>query len=275
MASKHIGETIQSVLDSTYSNIEIIVNDDASTDVTRETVQAFEDSRIQFFQNEINIGIPRNWNKALKYARGDFIGLLNHDDLIGPFWLSYAAYVFEKYPHIGWVSTAFQIIDEQRNVVELISRFPETREYSREEVFRFVAGLDGLGPTYIARREALEAAGFYNDYAGPAADNDLFLRLSICFPFFYSTYPHAAWRLHKNNLTHRWGVIQQTIDGFNILNRIFSNDLPDELINYKKECYQYWLYKTLIRAQNIVKKGDLVTYHKLIRILSKNSYLGK
>ena len=80
-AANYIGETIASVLSSTYHNVEIIVSDDASTDNTREAVQRFEDKRILFLGNGTRLGVPANRNRALRKASGEFVGLLNHDDL--------------------------------------------------------------------------------------------------------------------------------------------------------------------------------------------------
>ena len=76
--SRFIGQTIKSVLDSTYADLEIVVNDDGSTDTTREVMQAFGEERVRFLQNEINLGPARNWNLAVAKASGELVGLLNH-----------------------------------------------------------------------------------------------------------------------------------------------------------------------------------------------------
>ncbi|MBW2038910.1 MAG: glycosyltransferase [Deltaproteobacteria bacterium] len=272
-ASRYIGETIRSVLDSTYSNLEIIINDDVSTDKTREIVESFSNRRVCFFQNESNLGVPKNWNRVLEKASGEFVGLLNHDDLYGPFWLTFAVHVLEKHPHVGWVATAFRIIDDKDQTLDVVSRLAETGEYSRNEAFLCVAKLDGLGPGYIARREILEEVGYYDEVAGPSADNDLFLRLASRYPLYYSNYPHAAWRLHADNLTHRWGPIEQTTEGLRMLNKIFSNDaLPEELRKHKKSCYIYYYHKVLVGIRELLKKGDLETVQHLIRLLYTNGY---
>jgi glycosyltransferase involved in cell wall biosynthesis len=272
-ASRYIGATIKSVLDSTHSNLEVIVNDDASTDNTREIVASFGDERIRFFQNESNLGVPRNWNRALKRAAGEFVGLLNHDDLYGPFWLTFAAHVLEKHPHVGWVVTKFRIINDKGETLGVESRFPATGEYGQREAFLCVAKLDGLGPGYIARREILEEAGYYDEDAGPSADNDLFLRLASRYPLYYSNNPHTAWRWHADNLTHRWGIVQQTADSLRTLNKIFSDDgLPEELRKLKKTCYAYYYHKVLAWARKLLNEGELETVQQLIHLLHTDGY---
>ena len=80
----YIGETIQSVLNQSYQNFEIIVADNASTDNSVDVVKSFKDDRIRLIQNEINIGFSPNLQKATMYANGDFINLLSSDDLMKP-----------------------------------------------------------------------------------------------------------------------------------------------------------------------------------------------
>lgn len=77
-----IGRTIESVLGQSYQNIELIILDNASTDQTQEIVAAYQDERIRYIRNSENIGLQRNWNKALVEAKGDYIKLLPADDLI-------------------------------------------------------------------------------------------------------------------------------------------------------------------------------------------------
>ena len=273
-ASKVIEKTIRSVLDSTYSNLEIIVNDDASTDGTKEIVENIGDQRIRYFQNEKNLGVPKNWNRALKKASGEFVGLLNHDDIYGPFWLTFVVHVLKKHSHVGWVATAFRVINDRGKILGIESRFPETREYSRSEAFLCVAKLDGLGPGYIARREILEEIGFYDEKSGPSADNDLFLRLASRYPLYYSNNPHhAAWRLHDDNLTHMWGHIEQTTECLRMLNKVFSDDaLPGELRQYKRRCYDYFSHKVFAKSKQLMEQGDLETAQHIIRLLYANGY---
>jgi glycosyltransferase involved in cell wall biosynthesis len=271
-AGSYIRETVESVLVSTYSNLDIIVSDDASTDDTCEIVEAFGEEKIRLYRNERRLGVPKNWNRALESASGEFVGLLNHDDLYGPFWLTFAVHALQKHPRIGWVASAFEIIDDQGRTLDIVSRFSQTREYDQSEAFLCVARLDGLGPGYIARREILEEIGYYDENAGPSADNDLFLRLASRYPLYYSHYPHTAWRLHANNLTHRWGAVEQTIEGLAQLTKAFSDDnLPVALRRHGALCFNYFCSKTLSRAQELMEKGDLQTAQRLVRLLCANS----
>ncbi|TRO67361.1 glycosyltransferase family 2 protein [Christiangramia sabulilitoris] len=81
-----IAESIQSVLDQTYSNWELLIIDDASTDSTPSIIQEFlgKDYRIRFLKNSTNRGTHHTRNKGIKAAQGDFIAFLDADDLWKP-----------------------------------------------------------------------------------------------------------------------------------------------------------------------------------------------
>lgn len=77
----YIKETIQSVLNQTYTNWELIIVDDCSTDNTDEVLDTIHDSRIKYFKNEKNFGAAVSRNKALREAKGQWIAYLDSDDL--------------------------------------------------------------------------------------------------------------------------------------------------------------------------------------------------
>jgi glycosyltransferase involved in cell wall biosynthesis len=275
-AEPFIGETIKSVLDSDYRNFEIIVNDDASTDNTPAIVESIRDSRIRFYRNERNVGPVRNWNLAVTKAAGEYVSLLNHDDLYGPFWLTFAAHQLEKNPRIGWVATAFCVIDTTGRTSEIVSRFRTTGEIPREEAFLELAKFNGVGPGVVVRREILEEMGYYDENAGPGADNYLCQRLAMNYPLYYSAaYPHTSWRLHRDNLTHRIGPLQMAIEGFYMLERIFNDPrIPPELAKHKKECFEHCFNKAKVFADHTLRHRDEDTYRKVLAIMRQSGYEG-
>lgn len=80
----YIKETIQSVLNQTYSHWELLIVDDCSTDNTDEAIESIKDSRIKYFKNEKNSGAAISRNKALREAKGQWIAYLDSDDLWMP-----------------------------------------------------------------------------------------------------------------------------------------------------------------------------------------------
>ena len=82
--ARFIGETIQSVINQTYQNWEMLIVDDCSKDNTKEIVESFKDKRIKFFSNEKNSGAAISRNTALRKAKGKWIAFLDSDDLWEP-----------------------------------------------------------------------------------------------------------------------------------------------------------------------------------------------
>ncbi len=79
-----VGDTIQSVLDQTFQDFEIIVVDNASTDNSAEVIQSFSSDKVHFYQNNYNIGFAPNLQRATSYAKGDYLILLSSDDIMYP-----------------------------------------------------------------------------------------------------------------------------------------------------------------------------------------------
>jgi glycosyltransferase involved in cell wall biosynthesis len=82
--AEFIGATLESVLNQTYRNLEIIITDDRSPDETISVARRFSDPRIRLFENTANLGVGGNWNEALSHATGKYVKLMGADDLIYP-----------------------------------------------------------------------------------------------------------------------------------------------------------------------------------------------
>lgn len=100
----YIEEAIRSVLSSTYSNFELIIVDDGSTDATVEIARKFEklDGRVKVSVNAENLGDYPNRNKAASYAKGKYIKYVDADDVIYYFGLEIAVAFTEQFPEAGF-----------------------------------------------------------------------------------------------------------------------------------------------------------------------------
>lgn len=108
-----ISETIQSILNQTYSNFEILVQDNNSHDNIRKLLKKINDKRIHFYQNKKNLGYPGNLEKLRKKARGEIIFLMAHDDILDKKALeqTYKAFCISK--DIGAVTRPYYWFDER------------------------------------------------------------------------------------------------------------------------------------------------------------------
>lgn len=139
-----IQETIQSALNQTYNNIEIIVVDNHSTDNTWEILKklSLKDKRIKIFQNETNLGPVRNWVKCLEYATGEYGKFLWSDDLISPQFLE-KTIPFLNDDDVGFVFTGTEIFIDGTDEKNLAYFIGETGIYKTEKYIRGVLfGMD-------------------------------------------------------------------------------------------------------------------------------------
>jgi glycosyltransferase involved in cell wall biosynthesis len=117
-----IKTTLQSVLDQTYRNYEIIVVDNCSTDNTDEVLERFiRAGQIRFIKHEQNYERARSRNTGMAAARGDYVTLLDSDDFMYPNNLADAAEYARTHPEIKCFHNLYEFVDSQGNVVK---RYP-------------------------------------------------------------------------------------------------------------------------------------------------------
>jgi glycosyltransferase involved in cell wall biosynthesis len=110
-----IKNTLLSVMKQDYSNFEVIVNDDCSTDDTITKVQSYKDKRIKIFHNKKNLGYPGNLNSCLNHAKGDIVYLLGQDDILASNALTLTNNAFNLSEDIGAVARPYRWFDRDFN----------------------------------------------------------------------------------------------------------------------------------------------------------------
>ena len=105
---------IQSVLDQTYTDFELLIVDNCSTDGTLDVVKTFSDPRIRLHINSTNLGMVGNWNRSVELATGEYIKFLSHDDLLDTTCLEdqLAGFFDHKQENIGIVTCKKRVINE-------------------------------------------------------------------------------------------------------------------------------------------------------------------
>lgn len=156
--SQYIAEAIESVLNSSYTKIELIIVDDCSTDNTVEIASSYleRDERIKVFRNKNNLGDYPNRNKAASYAKGKYLKYLDSDDLIYPYGLAVMVEGMELFPKAGFglMENAFnnrpqpvflsphEAYKENFLVRDLFGRSPGS-SIIKSEAFRIMGGFSG------------------------------------------------------------------------------------------------------------------------------------
>ena len=116
-AEAYIETAIQSILDQTCANFELIIVDDGSTDETLGVIESIHDRRIILIKNKQNMGAVASMNRGMQQAKGEYIARMDADDIACPQRFEKQLAVFEKHPHVVVVGTAAYTIDEYGNTL--------------------------------------------------------------------------------------------------------------------------------------------------------------
>ncbi len=164
-AAEVIAETIRSVLVQTWADREILVIDDGSTDGSAEIVQTFGD-QVRYFHFD-NAGVAKSRNRGIALSRGQYIALLDHDDLWDPTKLEKQVRVLETRPEVGLVYTGIVHLEKDGRPRQKFPTGPPSRFY---QLF-----VKGFGPTPSAamlRRSVIEKVGGFDERFGSAGLDD-------------------------------------------------------------------------------------------------------
>lgn len=172
----YIREAIESVLNQSYQDWELIVTDDASTDNTGEVVKEYvgRDARISYERNEKNLRLPGNLNKGLSLAKGVYIARIDEDDV----WsdvdkLQKQVAFLDAHPEHVLIGTGFRMVDEQGAHVRDVIPFADDAQLRKN-----ILSYNPFGhSTVVFRKAPVMELGGYDADIRYGEDYDLWLRL--------------------------------------------------------------------------------------------------
>ena len=199
---QYIEDTITSILDQGYPNVEIIVCDGGSTDATVEVLKQY-DQQLTFWVSEKDHGQTDAINKGLHRATGQILAYLNSDDFLLPNALHYIAQAWQAHPQAGLYTGNGLIVDGKKL---------NPRQYMREVGYTYESLLRGscylLQPSTFINRPAWERAGDFDVSLRFAMDLDYWLRVGRDFAVVLLNEPLSAWRMHEDIKTANGGLIR-------------------------------------------------------------------
>jgi glycosyltransferase involved in cell wall biosynthesis len=200
-AADYIGEAIKSVANSDFLDYEHIVVDDGSTDSSRQliedTVRALDKqaaSKVKIYSKP-NSGEADTDNFALSKSSGEYIVVLNADDIVGPSLLRRSIEEMDKNPEIVVTYPDWTKIDGSGDYLEHV----KTRDFSIETLIGEFECLPGPGA--CIRRSAIEFDILRDPQYPLVSDYECWQKLSLRGPFLRIPEPHAFWRIHGQNLS--------------------------------------------------------------------------
>ena len=167
----HLKEAVSSILNQTFADFEfLIVNDSPQNTDLDKIINSFDDKRIRYFKNNQNLGIAASRNRLLELAQGEYIAVMDHDDISLPERLAKQVEFLETHPDIGVVSCCYRRIPDNK-----IKKLPST---DLEIKYSFFTRCAILHPASMFRKEILADNQINYDKAfTPAEDYALWCSL--------------------------------------------------------------------------------------------------
>ena len=240
--ARYLEACLDSVLGQTYSDIEILVVDDGSTDTTFEILERYaaNDQRIRLVRNKNNFGLVGNWNRCVELARGEWIKFVFQDDLIAP---TCVEEMLAASTQDTWLTVC------RRDFLFEDGTPDETRRYyehhpNPERVFgmdiAYVApesvcdaAIDLFGVNFfgeptatLIRREAFARHGLFNPELAMICDMEYWVRVAAHHGFAYLPKTLASFRVHAGSTSaHHFAKRKYriTLDGVVLMNEYVHN----------------------------------------------------
>lgn len=231
-----LGEAIHSILQQTFSDFEIVVIDDGSTDATGSVLAALDDPRVRAIHQDHH-GICAALNAGLRAARGKYVARLDSDDLWQPDLLATLVPVLDSRPEVGVAYAQADALDEGvvvPHIQGLPLRFPD------DSLLSLVYDDCTCNIALLARRECLELAGPYDETLIANEDWDLWLRVARHCRFACVERVVARIRWHAGNLTGTGSTqLSRVLASRTVpLDKLFANpDLPPQVRAMRSTAY--------------------------------------
>lgn len=206
---KYIKDAIESILNQSYSDFELVIIDDCSTDNSVKIIKQFEDERIKFIQNEENLGLKSSMQKAISYCSGEWIAFLESDDLWLPDTLEKRLACAEKYPQVGIIFNDVLEFGDEDWLLAVKNNFDRVRKILSKKTFPknifYDINVHNLILTFssvMIKRELFENVSFETPIDA-LLDWWLYIHVAYNTEAYYMKDKLTKWRQHKQSYIMR------------------------------------------------------------------------
>lgn len=258
--AKFLGETIESVLSQTYSNIEYIVIDDGSSDCTAAVMNGYAGKITAIHQ--ANVGQSLTINRGVAMARGKYVGYLSSDDILYPQAIERLVEILEVDNGVVCAFPDADLIDPKSEVIKrrVCRPFDRADLLIRQECY--------IGPGALYRTDDARAVGGWRPELRLAPDREFWLRLASRGRFHFLQDSLAGYRTHRGSTSYAEVSEAQSREYLTVLDDFFSDEtLPAPIASRKSEAYGY---ANFLIARNCIRGGSPVRaaayYRKAVRL---------
>jgi len=194
-----LAAALESILSQTFTDFELIIVDDASTDKTSQILAEYaqNDSRVKLLKNTKNLGLTKSLNIGLKAAQGKYIARMDADDIAKPERFMTQYWFMEEHPTLAAIGSFVDVIDEFGKTLGEKKLAVSYEDIKSNMLFNN----QFIHSTLFFRIDILKENGGYNEDFKKSQDYDLMLRLCSKYPVANLTEKLVLFRLHGNSLS--------------------------------------------------------------------------
>jgi len=205
--ARYLLRALQSVLDQTFQDLEIVVVDDASTDETPQIVKALPDPRIRYFRHQTNMQEAGSRNTGVQNSVGAYIAFLDDDDVWLSQKLAMQVDLLDRKPSkIGAVYSSFLKIDAESGKV--LGQWNAEKRGNVSDALREDNWI-GIPSTILVRRECFDRVGLFDEKVEFGLDYDMWIRIAQFYEFDYLEEPLVLRSLNHGRLSTNWTLVMK------------------------------------------------------------------
>lgn len=200
-AERYIARAIESVLNQTFRNFELIIINDVSSDKTPSIIKEYQekDSRVRMINNRKKGLIAGSLNKGIKLARADVIARMDADDVCYPRRLEVQYKLLMKKPEVAVVGANMTIVDEKGKIISK-REYPTTSKQLKKVMFRYSPFAH---PVVMYRKSVFKELGGYVENIFPCEDIDLWFKIGSKYEFASVSKPLLKYTLYSTSSSHK------------------------------------------------------------------------
>lgn len=242
-AERYLREAMASVLIQDFTDLELLIVNDGSTDGTRDIVREFQDPRVRTLDNRVNLGLTPSLNLALREARGTYVARQDSDDVSEPGRIGRQVAFLEQRPEVALVGTWFSAID-QNGVVLRRTTLPVEDIDVRWALFFFCPLVHSA--VMWRRLPVHDQVGGYDETLAYAQDHQLWARIADRFAVANLPDFLVRYREHPQSMTETYG--ERTLEGDELQLAAVSAALGWHTLNREQRQARYRAMSALLRV---------------------------
>lgn len=246
----YLAPAVQSALDQTHADVEVIIVDDGSTDHTSQVAQSFTDPRVCYVY-QVNRGLSGARNTGIRHATGRYLTYLDSDDLFLPEKIAILLAEIERHPRSGFVAGQAVPIDEEGQSIGKL--FDKGLPVHLPDL---LLGNPLHVGSVLVSRDWQERVGFFDETLRSYEDWDMWLRLALAgCPMACVAQPVSLYRFHRHQMTR--DSRQMTTATFAVLNNFFAQpNLPTDWLAMKDHAFSSAHLRAAAQAYRIEDYED-------------------